>query len=310
MSKQKIPAEPRNLRDHVLWAERRFDKAGLYFGHGTDNARDEAAWLAMNVLDIPHEALDAQASRTLTPAEAEKFRALAEQRIATRKPLAYLLHEAWFAGLKFYVDERTIVPRSLIGDFVHDRFAPWIKPEGVTRILDLCTGSGCIAIAAAFAFPEAKVDAADISRDALAVARVNVERYQLSGRVELLESDLFSNLPGRRYDLILTNPPYVDARDMAALPDEYRHEPELALASGKSGLDDIIRILAVAPEHLTPGGALIAEVGNSCTALARRFPAVPFVWLTSPAGDESVFLLGEEELRRHAARFAAAVSEG
>lgn len=304
MSKHKTPAEPRSLRDHVLWAERRFDAAGLYFGHGTDNARDEAAWLAMSVLDIPHEALEAQASRALTPAEAEKFRALAEQRIATRKPLAYLLHEAWFAGLKFYVDERVIVPRSLIGDFLHDRFVPWIKPEGVTRILDLCTGSGGIAIAAALAFPGAKVDAADISRDALAVARINVEQHRLSGRVELIESDLLSNLEGRRYDLILSNPPYVDARDMAALPEEYRHEPELALASGESGLDDIIPILAAATDHLNPGGALIAEVGNSCTALAQRFPAVPFVWLTNASGDESVFLLGEEELRRHAARFA------
>ncbi len=310
MAKTKTPAEPRTLRDFVLWAEQRFDAAGLYFGHGTDNARDEAAWLAMNVLDISHAALDAQASRALTPAEAEKFRALAEQRIATRKPLAYLLQEAWFAGLKFHVDERTLVPRSLIGDFMHDRFRPWIAPERVSRILDLCTGSGCIAIVAAHAFPEAKVDAADISRDALAVARINVERYKLSGRVELVESDLFSNLRGRRYDLILTNPPYVDARDMAALPDEYRHEPGLALASGESGLDDILRILADAHDHLNPGGALIAEVGNSCTALARRFPAVPFTWLTSPGGDESVFLLGEEELRRHTARFAAAVPEG
>jgi len=304
MAKQKQPGEPRTLHDYVLWAERQFDKAGLYFGHGTDNARDEAVWLAMHVLDIPYEALDAEVSRALTPGEAAQFRALVEQRIATRKPLAYLLNEAWFAGLKFYVDERVIVPRSLIGDFVHDRFAPWIKPDGVARILDLCTGSGCIAIAAAFSFPEARVDAADISRAALDVARINVEQHDLHDRVELVESDLFSNLAGRRYDLILTNPPYVDARDMAALPDEYRHEPELALASGESGLDDIIRILAAAPEHLTPGGALIAEVGNSCTALARRFPSVPFVWLTNPNGDESVFLLGEEELRRHAARFA------
>jgi ribosomal protein L3 glutamine methyltransferase len=300
-------SEPRTVRDFVLWAEGRFDAAGLYFGHGTDNARDEAAWLVAATLHIPFADLDTQVDRVLTESEARLVRERAEARIATRKPLAYLLHEAWFAGHRFYVDERVIVPRSLIGEFIHDEFRPWIDPQGVTRVLDLCTGSGCIAIAAALAFPEADVDAADISRDALAVAERNVEHYHLRGRVHLVPSDLFTALAGRTYDLILTNPPYVDADDMARLPAEYRHEPELALASGLSGLDAIIRILADAPAHLNPGGALIAEVGNSCVALTARFPQVPFVWLTSAAGDESVFLLSAGDLARHARLFQASV---
>jgi len=299
------PAEARTVRDAVLHFERRFRQAKLYFGHGTDNARDEAAWLVTGVLAIPFAELDANAGRVLTAAENHRLEELGAQRIATRKPLAYLLHEAWFAGHKFYVDERVIVPRSLIGEFVREHFRPWVDPARVTRILDLCTGSGCIAIAAALAFPQARVDAADISPDALAVARRNVDAYELGRRVELVQSDLFAALAGRRYDLILTNPPYVDARDMATLPPEYRHEPELALASGRHGLDAIVRILAGAPEHLEPGGVLIAEVGNSHAALQKRFPKVPFAWLDSPSGDDSVFLLGREAIARHAAAFGA-----
>jgi ribosomal protein L3 glutamine methyltransferase len=305
MSKSAL-TDPRTIRDFILWAERRFAKARLYFGHGTDNARDEAAWLVIATLHIPYDGLDAQAERLLNAAEQQAVRKLVEARIGTRKPLAYLLHEAWFAGLKFYVDERVLVPRSLIGDFIRERFQPWIDPARVRRILDLCTGCGCIAIAAALAFPQARVDGAELSADALAVARINVERHGLGARVQLVQSDLYQGLAGRRYDLILTNPPYVDAADMAALPAEYRHEPSLALASGERGLDAILHILARARAHLEPGGALVAEVGNSHVALAARFPDVPFVWLTSASGDESVFLLSAEELARHAARFAAA----
>ncbi|MEK7711711.1 MAG: 50S ribosomal protein L3 N(5)-glutamine methyltransferase [Pseudomonadota bacterium] len=302
-----MSTDPRTVRDFILWAERRFDKAKLYFGHGTDNARDEAVWLVIATLHIPYDGLDAQAERQPNATEQKAIRELVEARINTRKPLAYLLHEAWFAGLKFYVDERVIVPRSLIGDFIHEQFQPWVDPTRVRRILDLCTGSGCIAIAAALAFPQAQVDGADISADALAVARINVERHGLDACVRLVQSDLYQGLAGRRYDLILTNPPYVDAADMAALPDEYRHEPTLALASGKQGLDTIIHILAHAPAHLEPGGTLVAEVGNSHVALAERFPEVPFVWLTSVNGDESVFLLSAEELARHAGRFVSAL---
>jgi ribosomal protein L3 glutamine methyltransferase len=306
MPGRKATTEPRSVRDFVLWAEQRFEQARLHFGHGTDNARDEAAWLVASGLGIPFDGLDAQARRLPTSEEAERLRTLIDARIATRKPLAYLLHEAWFAGHRFYVDERVIVPRSLIGDFLPGQFRPRIDPTRVRRVLDLCTGSGCIAIAAALAFPDAQVDAADLSAAALAVARINVERYQLGARVRLIESDLFADLAGERYDLILTNPPYVDARDMATLPKEYRHEPALALAAGETGLDAILRILAAAPDHLNADGFLIAELGNSGVRLRARFPKVPFVWLVSAGGDDSVFLLGHAALARHAAEFRGA----
>ena len=295
MSKNKS-AEPRTVRDFILWAERRFDKARLYFGHGTDNARDEAVWLVISTLHIPFDGLDAQAERLLNEAEQKAIRELVEARISTRKPLAYLLHEAWFAGLKFYVDERVIVPRSLIGDFIHEQFQPWIDPARVHRILDLCTGSGCIAIAAALAFPQAQVDGADISTDALAVARINVARYDLEARMHLVQSDLYAGLAGRRYDLILTNPPYVDAADMAALPDEYRHEPDLALRAGSDGLDVVRRILAGAMQHLEPGGVLFVEVGDSDERLQQAFPRLPFTWLEFEHGGGGVFMLRDSEL--------------
>ena len=299
--------QPHTLRDFILGAEQRFRQAKLYFGHGTDNARDEAAWLASSALAIPFGELDAHAERTLTEPELETLSELAETRISTRKPLAYLLHEAWFAGLKFYVDERVLVPRSLTGDFIRDRFQPWVDARRVRRILDLCTGSGCIAIAAALTFPDAQVDAADISSDALDVARINIRQHQLIERVHPIQSDLFQALSGRHYDLIITNPPYVDRADMAALPKEYRHEPSLALASGELGLDAIVQILAHAAQHLNPEGVLIAEVGNSCTALQKTFSDVPFKWLTAASGDESVFLLTAAQLEKHAARFASAL---
>jgi len=296
MRRQDSSVTARTLRDHVLWAEDRFTHARLFFGHGTDNARDEAAWLGMHVLRISHDQLDAAADQPLTPDQARHFKALAEERVATRKPLAYLLHEAWFAGLPFYVDERVLVPRSILGEFMAHAFQPWVKPATVHRILDLCTGSGCIAIAAARAFPAARVDAADISKDALAVAAMNVARHGLQQRVRLVESDLFSALQGMRYDLILTNPPYVDARDMATLPAEYRHEPRLALESGKNGLDDVLKILAEAADHLTDAGVLIAEVGNSHVALRKQVRDL--TWLRAPSGDESVFLVRKETLEK------------
>lgn len=299
----------RTLRDFILWAERRFRQAKLYFGHGTDNARDEAAWLLSSILAIPFTELDTHAQRPLTDSERKALSDLAETRIVTRKPLAYLLHEAWFAGLKFYVDERVLVPRSLTGEFIRERFRPWVDTRRVRRILDLCTGSGCIAIAAAIAFPDAEVDAADISSDALEVARINIRQHQLMERVHPIQSDLFESLTGRRYDLIITNPPYVDRADMAALPKEYRHEPSLALASGELGLDAIVQILARAALHLNPEGVLVAEVGNSCTALQKNFPDVPFQWLATASGDESVFLLTAAQLTKYATRFASALKD-
>ncbi|HYA38933.1 MAG TPA: 50S ribosomal protein L3 N(5)-glutamine methyltransferase [Candidatus Methylomirabilis sp.] len=283
--------------------ERRFRRAKLQFGHGTDNARDEAAWLVGHVLRTTPSRLASRLDRPVTETQAKKIERLAAERIRTRKPLAYLLREAWFAGLKFFVDERVIVPRSLTGEFIREHFQPWIDVKRVRRILDLCTGSGCMAIACARAFPRAQVDAADISDDALAVARLNVEKHGLRKRVRLVRSDLFGAFKGKRYDLIVTNPPYVGRVEMKTLPPEYRHEPRLALASGKHGLDAITRILAQAPQHLTPGGILVAEVGNRAATLQRNFPSVPFVWLTTTFGDESVFLITAEELARHRRAF-------
>ncbi len=297
-------SSPRTVADFIGWAERRFAGAGLYFGHGTDNPLDEAAWLMGSALKLaPHE-LEEHLEDAPTSSQQDTIRALVEARIRTRQPLAYLLKEAWFAGLKFYVDERVIVPRSLTAEFIAEQFQPWIDPSRVRRVLDLCTGSGCMAIACAYAFPEARVDAADISEEALAVAHINVENHGLRERVRVIRSDLFSDLSGERYDLIVTNPPYVARDEMETLPPEYRHEPALALVSGGEGLDAVTRILFTAPPHLNPGGILVAEVGNSAIALQKKFPSVPFTWLTTSSGDESVFLLTAAQLQQHHAAFA------
>lgn len=296
-------AAPGTVRALIRRVAGRFRRARLHFGHGTGNARDEAAWLVGHVAGLAPDALAAHLDEPLAAATVEKVRALAEQRIQTRQPLAYLLHEAWFAGLRFYVDARVIVPRSLIAEFIEERFRPWVEPGRVRRVLDLCTGSGCIAVALARAFPAARVDASDISAAALEVARINVERHGLGERIRLIQSDLFSALPGERYDLIATNPPYVAAAEMETLPEEYRHEPELALVSGASGLDAVTRILAAAPAHLHPDGILVAEVGNSCAALQETFPDLPFIWLSTASGDDSVFLLTAEEWNQRRAIF-------
>jgi ribosomal protein L3 glutamine methyltransferase len=295
---------PTVVTEWIAWAAAQFEQAGLYYGHGTDNALDEAAWLVGAVLGLEPADLDAHVRNVPTPAQRARVRELTAARCQSRKPLAYLLHEAWFAGLKFYVDERVLVPRSLIGEFLLEHFEPWVEPARVRRVLDLCTGSGCIAIAAARVFPGAQVDATDISRDALAVAARNVERHQLQDRVRLIESDLFAALGPERYDLILTNPPYVAQFEMAELPAEYRAEPALGLVSGADGLHAIREILRQAPRHLTPHGVLVAEVGNSAPTLQERYPDVPFLWLTSASGDESVFLLTAAQLGAHAAVFA------
>jgi len=296
-------AKVSTLREFILWGERRLHEAGLVFGHGTDNALDEAAWLLGATVGLSPADLESHMEQKLSASQQAAARRIIEARIVTRMPAAYLLHEAWFAGLRFYVDERVIVPRSLIGEFVLDEFQPWVERALVRRVLDLCTGSGCIAVAVAKTFPEAQVDAVDISRDALDVARINVATHGLEHSVRLVQSDLFFALAGERYDLIVSNPPYVGADELAGLPAEYRHEPELALASGTDGLDAVTRILTQAPDHLTPGGILVAEVGNSRDALEARFPQVPFVWITASSGDESVFLLDATELKRQRAGF-------
>jgi len=264
---------------------RRFSRARLHYGHGTHSAREEAAWLISSVLGYLLE-------QDIAPAQARKIQALASARIRTRKPLAYLLKEAWLGEHAFYVDERAIVPRSFIAELLRDRLSPWLAREP-KRVLDLCTGSGCLAVLLALTFAEARVDAADLSAPALQVARKNVARYKLKERVRLVKADLFGSLG--KYDLIVANPPYVTANSMRRLPAEYRREPELALAAGKDGLDQVRRILAQAKEHLLPGGLLVCEIGGNRRSLERAYPKLEFAWPeTSEPG--SVFMLSAGQL--------------
>ncbi|HHL45866.1 MAG TPA: 50S ribosomal protein L3 N(5)-glutamine methyltransferase [Gammaproteobacteria bacterium] len=284
------------VRDFIRLGASLFNRAGLHFGHGTDNALDEAVWLVLHALhlppDLPVEYFDAR----LTGAEKRAVMALFQRRVEERLPVPYLINSAWFAGLEFHVDERVLIPRSPIAELIEQGFSPWIEPDRGNRVLDLCTGGGCIAVACAMAFPQAAVDASDLSTAALEVAEINVERHHLQEQLELVHSDLFENLQGRRYDIIVSNPPYVDGRDMAALPAEFRHEPELALAAGDDGLDIVRRILEQASQHLNPGGILVVEVGNSEQALVDAFPELPFVWLEFERGGDGVFLLTREQL--------------
>ena len=295
-----------NLRDAVLLSQAYLEEAGVWFGHGTDNALDEAAWLVSHVLGLAPDFAEESLLLPLSEADKEAVSALLQRRVEERLPAAYLTHQAWFAGLPFYVDERVLVPRSPIAELIMAEFRPWLAPERVERVLDLCTGSACIAIAIACALPQAQVDASDISSGALDVALRNVAEHNLQDRVHLFESDLFSELDGRRYDLIVSNPPYVDAEDMAALPDEYRREPEQGLAAGSRGLDLVIPMLRDAPACLQPEGLIIVEVGNSAEALSRQFPHVPFTWLDFEYGGEGVFLLEASQLSDYHTDFAKA----
>ena len=284
-------------RDILRFAISRFNEAELFFGHGCLNAVDEAAYLILHALHLPHDRLDPFLDAKLLQQEVESVLQLIEQRIVQRVPAAYLTHEAWLGDFKFYVDERVIVPRSFIAELLREQLAPWVADPGeVFRALDLCTGSGCLAILLAHAFPHAQVDAVDLSPEALEVARRNITDYELAQQVTPIESDLFKALSGRTYDLIISNPPYVDQAAMFALPQEYLHEPALALASGADGLDHIRVILKQAAQHLNPGGLLVVELGHNRTALENAFPQLECTWPDTSAGNESVFLIEREKL--------------
>ena len=288
--------EMQTLRDCLRWTVSTFLRSELHFGHGTDNAWDEARWLVLGALALPFEAPDwVLDSRIATP-ERERLTQLLKRRVVERVPVAYLLGEAHFAGLRFEVDGNVLVPRSPIAELIEAGFEPWLGGMEPARILDLCCGSGCIGIAAALRFPGASVDLSDVSPAALAVARRNVALHGLEGPVHVKESDLFSALDGERYDLILCNPPYVDAAEMAALPAEFRHEPRLGLAAGEDGLDLVHRILREARAHLSVQGLLVLEVGASAPALDAAYPRLPMVWPEFERGGQGVALIRAEDL--------------
>jgi ribosomal protein L3 glutamine methyltransferase len=286
------------VTDLLASVTRRLRRARVYFGHGTDNAADEAKALVLYALNLKFDAPPRALTRRVTPAQRERVEALLRRRIDERIPLAYLTHEAWFAGLPFFVDQRVLIPRSAIAELIERRFAPWIAAARVRNLLDMGTGSGCIALAAAKAFPRARVDAADIDQAALEVAAINRRRLRLTRRVRLIESDHFAALSGASYDIIVSNPPYVGVREMRGLPREYGHEPRLALASGRDGLDSVATILREAHKFLRPQGLLVVEVGNTERVLARAYPKMPFTWLDFERGGGGVFLLTREQLEK------------
>ena len=294
MKRRHVP--PATIAESLRGIERRFRSARLAYGHGTHDASEEAAWLVCHVLRIPFDRLSEAQDGAVSAAAGRRLAALTDRRIRTREPLAYVLREAWLQHRRFYVDRRVIVPRSHIAELLPDGLSPWLPERGPRRMLDLCTGSGCLAILAAQAFTRARVDASDVSAAALAVARRNVGEYQLRRRVRLVRSDLFDALAGAQYDLILCNPPYVPAAGMRRLPAEYRHEPHLALASGRDGLDFVRRLIALAADHLARRGLLVVEVGDGRAAVERAFPRLAVTWLESAAGHDLVFAVTREAL--------------
>ena len=300
-----MSAELQTIIDLIRYGGSRFNEAGLSFGHSYDNALDEATQLTLHALHLPHDLNPVYGQARITAEERERVLALFERRIRERVPAAYLTGEAWFAGLSFKTDPRALVPRSPIAELIEAGFQPWLGQLEVHRALDVCTGSGCIAIAMAHHQPEWQVDAVDISEDALSLARENVARLHVEGRVRLRQSDLFASLGGEVYELIVSNPPYVTHAEVAALPDEYRHEPVLGLAAGEDGLDLALRILRDAPAHLAPNGMLIVEVGESERALVELLPDVPFAWVEFKVGPMGVFVIDRESLLEHQPRIRA-----
>ncbi|MBN3254413.1 50S ribosomal protein L3 N(5)-glutamine methyltransferase [Pectobacterium brasiliense] len=288
-------SELHTIQDMLRWAVSRFNAANVYYGHGTDNPWDEAIQLVLPSLYLPLDIPEDMYTSRLITSERQRIVERVIRRVNERIPVAYLTNKAWFCGLEFYVDERVLVPRSPIGELINNYFDEQL-PKTPNHILDLCTGSGCIAIACAQAFPEAEVDAVDISSEALAVTEQNIQQHGLEYRVTPIRSDLFRDLPAIRYDLIVTNPPYVDEEDMSDLPQEFRFEPELGLAAGNDGLDLVRRILACAPDYLSDDGVLICEVGNSMVHLIDQYPDIPFTWLEFDNGGDGVFMLTQSQL--------------
>jgi ribosomal protein L3 glutamine methyltransferase len=294
-----VPTYLHTIRDLIRWGASRMNEAGLHFGHGTDNALDETAALVLHALHLPPDLHVEYLQSNVTPPEKQAALRLLERRIIERKPAAYLTQRAWFMGLPFYVDERVLVPRSPLAELIDRHFAPWLSDSRkIEHVLDLGTGSGCIGIACARAFPNARVDLVDVSPEALEVARRNVAEHGLEDQVEVIQSDLFSALKGRRYDIIISNPPYVRLEELDTLPAEYHHEPRQGLAAGEEGLDVVVEILRQAADHLKRDGLLIVEVGNAQYALCEAFPDVPFTWLEFERGGHGVFLLNAAQARR------------
>jgi ribosomal protein L3 glutamine methyltransferase len=286
-----------SVRDWIRYSVSQFEQSGVFFGHGTSNAYDESVWLVLSGLHLPLDMLDQFVDARVLPEEGKHLQHLIQRRVTERVPTAYLLREAWLRGFKFYVDERVIVPRSFIAELLENSLAPYIEyPELIQSAADICTGSGCLGILLAHAFPDAQIDVVDISADAIAVANINIRQYQLEHQVQSIQSDMLNALQGKRYDLIISNPPYVDAQAMAQLPEEYRNEPQLALGSGADGLDHTHTLLRQAGDFLNDDGLLVVEIGHNREALINAYPTTPFTWLEVDAGDQFVFLLHKADL--------------